>query len=140
MRTVGYGLVALLSAGAVASPPICNELMLPMAGGISTYAAPADKGGSLPVIARGQALGVSCADVDHSGADVRVVMVVGRAADEEPTGYSAVLATDQKVEHGTVHVKVPNLPDLSHHTVTVKVYVTDAQGTHTCDAGRIKIV
>jgi hypothetical protein len=142
LSSVGYGITGLLCAGvaALASPAISNELLLPLAGGISNYAPADDKSGSVPEIARGQALGVACADVDQTGADVRVVMQVTQSRDDEPTGFDNVLATEQKVEHGKVHVRVPDLPDLSHHTVTVKVYVTGAHGTHMCDAGRVRIV
>lgn len=140
MRLVSLGIAAIcmVSAGTVAaaSPASVNELQLPLAGGLTTYTAPDHTGDALPTVFPGASLGVACAEADRT-ADVRVVMNV--MPDEAPTGYSAVLATDQKVDRGTVHVRVPKLPDLSNHTVAVKVYVTDSKGTHTCNAGRVKI-
>ncbi|MDE2181687.1 MAG: hypothetical protein KGJ78_01560 [Alphaproteobacteria bacterium] len=124
-------------AHAWASPATVNELQLPPAGGINTYAAANHDAGQLPVVTRGGSLGVACAEADRTGADVRVVMHV--LPDAAPPGFAAVLATEQTIDHGTVHVRVPNLPDLSHHTVSVKVYVMDSKGTHTCDAGRVRI-
>jgi hypothetical protein len=50
-----------------------------------------------------------------------------------------VLATRQRVSHGAVHIRVPDLPDLSNHTVDVKVFVVGSKGTTRCDAGRVKI-
>jgi hypothetical protein len=35
---------------------------------------------------------------------------------------------------------VPDLPDLAQHTVRVRVYVTDTNGVHSCNAGRVRIV
>jgi len=139
MRFSVAGLLAggALFCAALASPPISGELMLPLAG--KAYVAP-DEGAGIPSVARGQALGIACAEASRAGADVRVVMQVDADSDDDdPAGFGAVLATDQKVERGTVHVRVPNMPDLSHRTVNVKVFVMDSHGTHTCDAGRVRI-
>lgn len=118
-----------------------NELMLPLAGKVSAYTSPNDKGGNaVPSIKRGQPLGIACTDIGREGADVRVVLQFTQAMDESPTGFGAVLATEQTITPGTVHVLVPDMPDLANHTVNVKVFVTDPTGTHSCDAGRVKIV
>jgi hypothetical protein len=128
---------ATMTTAALASPPYANELMLPY-GGITAYATP-DAGGGIPSAARGQFLGLACANVERATADaVRVVMSL--AADEPSTGYTGVLATDQTITSGTVHVRVPDLPDLAQHTVRIRIYVTDAKGVHSCDAGRVRIV
>jgi hypothetical protein len=126
------------TAGAFASPPLSTELMLPLSGKISTYVNNDDRSGGIPTVERGKMLGVACADVNRAGADVRVIMAL--APGETPTGYSGVLATDQKITTGTVHVRVPDVPQFANHTVHVKVYVVDPRGTHTCDAGRVRIV
>ena len=123
-------------AGAL--PPISNELMLPLGGKATTYANFDDSSGGIPVIERGRMLGVACADVNNDGADVRVIMAL--TPGQQPTGYSSVLATDQTITTGTVHVRVPDVPQFAHHTVYVRVYITDKQGMHTCDAGRVRIV
>lgn len=128
-----------MTAGANASPAVSNEPMLPLAGKVTTFIPSEENAGSVPNVTRGQALGIACADVD-SGDDVRVVMQVTKSPGETPTGYDAILATSQRLTHGAVHIRVPDLPDLSHHTVKVKVFVMGSQGQHVCDAGRVKIV
>ena len=139
MRLKAYGwtaAAALSCAAALASPPYANELMLP-AGGASPIHKTAEA--SMPRIARGQFLGVPCADVEHAAADaVRVVMSL--AADETPTGFSGVLATEQTITGGMVHVRMPDFTELAQHTVRVKVYVAGRHGIRTCDAGKVRIV
>jgi len=127
MRWTALCLTAMC-ASAVAMPPYANELMLP-AGGVRP---------SLPKVARGQFIGVACANIELVTSDaIRVVMYF--AANEAP-GYRGVLATDMKVTSGTVHVRVPNTPDIAQHTMLVKVYYVDAAGRHMCDAGKVRIV
>jgi hypothetical protein len=143
LRLASIGLIAAIAALGVmtqiaALPALASELILPLRGKVTEYASQNETGGAIPKVERGHMLGVACADVDHSGVDVRVVMK--DVMDEAPTGYGAVLATEQTISHGAVHVRVPDLPGLSDHTVDVKVYVTDSRGTHTCDVGRIRIV
>ena len=137
---VGFVVCATVLGAALASPAISNELMLPLAGKAASYAPPDDHGGNVPNVVRGQALGIACADIRGPAAEVQVVMQIAHAVGETTTGYSAVLATDQKITDGTVHVRVPDVPGISQHTVNVKVYVTDSKGTHSCDGGRVRIV
>ncbi len=137
---VGAVAYAAVLGAAIASPAISNELMLPLGGKAANYALLDDQGGSVPKVARGQALGIACADVREAGALVQVVMQIARAVGETATGYNAVLATEQKITDGTVHVRVPNVPGIAQHTVNVKVYVTGSKGTRSCDGGRIRIV
>jgi hypothetical protein len=131
---------AVVSALAVTSPAISHELALPLASKITMYATPNENGGHLPTIARGQPLGVACADVSEAGAVVQVVLQIAHTSGEPETGYDAVLATEQKITDDEVHVRVPDVPGLSRHTVNVKVFVTDSKGTHSCDGGRVRIV
>ena len=140
LRIVGYIACAAVLGTAAASPAISNELMLPLSGRTASYAPLDDHGGSVPNVARGQALGIACADAREAGAVVQVVMQIARAMGEKATGYNAVLATEQKVTDGTVHVRVPDVPGIAQHTVNVKVYVTGAKGTHSCDGGLVRIV
>jgi hypothetical protein len=137
---VGFVSCAAMLGAAMASPAVSNELMLPLAGKAANYAPLVDRGGSLPSVARGQALGVVCSDVREAGAVVQVVLQIARAMGGTATGYSAVLATEQNVTDGTVHVRVPDVPGIAQHTVNVKVYVTGSKGTHSCDGGLVRIV
>ena len=135
----GIGCVAMLGA-AFASPAIYNELMLPLAGRVAGYAPTDDHGGSVPSVTRGETLGIACADISGPEARVQVVMEIAHVLGESVTGYQAVLATDQRLGSGTVHVRIPDVPGISQHTVNVKVYVTDTKGTHRCDGGLVRIV
>ena len=136
MRVVGIAIAALL---AMSAPAFANGINS-VTGRITTYA-PADLGGDgIPVVTRGAQFAIACDNIKSSGTDVRVVMSLDDTAGDAPTGYSAVLATNQTVARHAVHVRVPSTPDIANHTVKVKVYVTDAKGTHACDAGRVRIV
>ena len=103
--------------------------------------APAQLGGSeVTPVDRGQDLAIECGCLDAPGADVSVVMALDPVQGEAPTGYQKVLLTDETVGGNAVHVRVPDMPDLANHTVTLKVYVTSAKGTTACNAGHLRIV
>jgi hypothetical protein len=137
MRVLAIGFAAIVALSA--SPALaCGIDTIP--GHLRTYAT-ADLGGtSIPTVTRGTEFAIACDGIKSNDSDVRVVMSLDAASGDEPTGYSSVLATQQTVARHAVHVQVPDVPDLANHTVTVKVYVTDAKGTHACDAGRVRIV
>ena len=108
--------------------------------GNSTYAM-ADLGGAeVTAVNRGQSLAIACGNIGAPNADVRVVMALDPVQGEEPTGYEAVLLTGQTVEGHAVRVRVPDVPDLRNHTVTLRVYITDGNGTTSCNAGHLRIV
>ncbi len=133
MRALWIGVSALLLS---AAPALANDIAV-RPGRIISYAATDAGGAGIPTVNRGQQFDIACAGIDAPGADVRVVMAL--AAGDAPTGYSAVLATNQTIARHAVHVQVPDVPDFANHTVSVKVYVTDAKGTKACDAGRVHI-
>jgi len=136
MRAYAIGFAVLLAA---VTPAAANGITTVTAR-ITTYA-PADPGGDgIPTVTRGTQFAIACDGITSSGNDVRVVMSLDDTAGDAPTGYSAVLATQQTVALHAVQVQVPDIPDLANHTVTVKVYVTDASGIKTYDAGRLRIV
>jgi hypothetical protein len=68
------------------------------------------------------------------------VMSFDSVKGEEPTGYEAVLLTGEMVQGNAVRFRIPDMADLVNHTVTLKVYVTSAQGTTACNAGHLRIV
>lgn len=134
MRWIGLALAAIgLGTPAFASPPYVNELMLP-SGGITAV-----EHKTPPMATRGQFLGLACANIGTAAPD-GVQVVIYLTPNERPTGYSSVLATEQTVTPGTVHVRVPEMPELANHTVRVMVYYSDASGRHSCDAGKVRIV
>ncbi|MBL6854256.1 MAG: hypothetical protein ISS15_16980 [Alphaproteobacteria bacterium] len=135
MRLMWIGLAAavLTATAAYASDPNCET-------SVQSYAT-SDLGGvDIPVVPRGDKFAVACDSIRASGADVSVVMTVTDQPAGDTSGLGSVLATEQKIVQHSVNVQVPDLPDLANHTVSVKVYVTDASGTSACDAGRVKIV
>ncbi|MEI9994037.1 MAG: hypothetical protein WDM91_05555 [Rhizomicrobium sp.] len=136
MRALWMGLAGVLAS---AAPALANGITT-VPGHITTYATTDLGGAGVPTVTRGDQFAIACDGIRGNGADVRVVMALANPPGEAPTGYSAVLATNQKVARHAVHVQVPDVPDLANHTVTVTVYVTDAKGTKACDAGRVHIV
>ena len=134
MRALWFGIAMLTATGA---PALANGIQV-VPGRIIPYATADMGGGGIPTVNRGDLFAIACDDIKASGADVRVVMALSSA--DQPTGYTAILATNQKVARHAVHVQVPDVPDIANHTVNVKVYVTDAKGTRACDAGRVHIV
>ncbi len=135
MRLIWIGLAAAVATAtaAFASDPACGT-------NVQSYATTDLGGAEIPVVPRGDKFAVACDSIRASGADVSVVMTVTDQAGDDASGLGSVLATEQKIVQHSVNVQVPDLPDLANHTVSVKVYVTDAKGTSACDAGRVRIV
>ena len=137
MRVLAAGFAAVVVVSA--SPALASGIDT-IPGRLKTYATTDAGGASIPMVTRGAQFAIACDGIKSNASDVRVVMSLDAASGDEPTGYSSVLATQQTVARHAVHVQVPDVPDLANHTVDVKVYVTDAKGTHACDAGRVRIV
>jgi hypothetical protein len=107
----------------------------------ATAYAPDQLGGSeITPVDRGQDLAIECGCIASPGADISVVMALDPVQGETPTGYQKVLLTDETIGGNAVHVRVPDMPDLVNHTVTLKIYVTSAKGTTACNAGHLRIV
>ncbi|HEX3808345.1 MAG TPA: hypothetical protein VH000_11090 [Rhizomicrobium sp.] len=126
-----------------AAPVVAHELPGASSQGTIPYAV--DEMGSdntVPFIDRGSQIAIACDALDKASADnVRVVMRIAPTLGDLDTGYKKVLATDETVSNGAVHVRVPDVPDLASHTVQVNVYVTKASGQQlTCDAGTMRVV
>jgi len=132
MRAAAVVILAVC-ASAVSAIACAEEVRLPVG---ETIAGQDAGGGTIPRAARGQYLGLACANVEKDG-PVSVVLYPDNA--QSPTGIAGVLATEQTVEAGLVHVRVPDFPELADHTLHVKVYFRDASGTHICDGGNVKI-
>jgi hypothetical protein len=128
MRNLIIAATALLATAAFCSPAFADDTL-----------GPNDE--VIPVVAPGDMIGVACGPlaVAPKDSDVRVVLTVSAKPGEDLPGYGKVLATDQKVAAGGVQVTVPDLPNISDHTYDLKVYVVDAKGAQTCDAGHVKV-
>jgi hypothetical protein len=136
MRTLGF--MALAAMCAVGTPALAQQNFTHTL----RNTVPTDADASIPSVMPGDQMAIACDALATSApdSDVRVVMTLTQAKDESATGYKKLLATNEQVGHGAVHVRVPDAPDLPHHTVHVRVYVMDAKGEHSCDGGTIKIV
>lgn len=134
MRILGFLAVALV----VATPALAQQNFTHKLRNIM----PTDSETSIPSVAQGDQMAIACDALATSmpNADVRVVMTLTQAKGEGATGYKKLLATNEQVGKGAVRVRVPDAPDLSHHTVHVRVYVMDAKGERSCDGGTIRIV
>ena len=134
---IGCSLLAVL----MADPAVANPFLKPT-GKIILYE-PSDRqaGGDVPTLSRGELFGVNCGcmgssvDANHT----RVVLNVSSAPGEAPTGYTKLLATDQRVENGALRVRVPDAPGLANHTVDIEIYVVQRDGAHSCNAGKARI-
>jgi hypothetical protein len=138
MRLMTFGCALVVAI--LTSVPVTASDQSAIAGDESSYA-PSQLGGAEVIpVDRGQDLAIECGCIGVPGADVSVVMALDPVQGETPTGYQKVLLTDETVGGNAVHVRVPDMPDLVNHTVTLKVYVTSAKGTTACNAGHLRIV
>jgi hypothetical protein len=134
VRTATFLAAALMVGEAWAMPPYVNELVLPVAR--TAAAVPAN---GIPKVARGQYLGLSCTNIEQMASD-SILVVLYLAMNEPPAGMKGVLATDQTITPGTIHVRVPDMAELVGHTVYVRVYYLESGNQRTCDAGNIRII
>ena len=96
----------------------------------------------VPVVAPGDEIGIACDALQYTAPnnDVRVVLTISSVpSDTASPGYKKVLATNEELTKGAVHVKIPETPNLANHTVHVDVYVVNATGARDCDAGHMRI-
>jgi hypothetical protein len=100
-----------------------------------------DSGEIVPMVSPGDEISIDCESLDMHApdSDVRVVLTISATPGETGPGYKKVLATDEELMRGAVKVRIPNTPDLMDHTVDLNVYVVNASGSQTCNAGHLKI-
>lgn len=145
-----YCTMALAAAALCASAPALAEMAQPWtaedgstSGGSSTYAVDEMQSRSTtPFVARGDEIAIACAPLNSATAnDVRVVMQFAPTLGDLETGFKKLLATDETVDRGTVHVRIPQLAELANHTMHVEVYVLGQDGgQQSCDAGSVRVV
>ena len=105
-----------------------------------TAYAPSTLGGTEVVpVDPGQDIAIQCDGIGAPGVEVNVVMKLDPVLGETPTGFDAVLLTEESIGGQSVHVRVPNMLALVNHTVTLEVYVVGAHSTTACDAGHLRI-
>lgn len=138
MRTKEIGIAGLVATLLAAAPAYANGKPVP-AEKIDHFA-PQDE--IVPIVAPGEEIGIACdaLEVAAPDNDVRVVLTISATPSDAPSpGYQKVLATNEELTKGAVHVRIPEMPDLANHTVNVNVYVVNAEGARNCDAGHMHI-
>ena len=100
-----------------------------------------DGGGVIREFRAGEGFDIvgDCLALARTSRDVRVVLSLTDKPAASSVGYSSVLVTEQKLDANALHVRVPEMPEMSHHTYRVKVFAVDSEAPSTCDAGQIRI-
>ncbi len=137
-----WSLVLAACALGASLPALAQTGEQQLAPGDSTYAVDEMQSHNpTPYVARGDQIAIACEPLNSATSmDVRVVMQLSPTLGDLDTGFKKVLATDETVESGAVHVRVPDVPELANQTVHVQVYVLGAGGQRSCDAGNIRVV
>ncbi len=102
----------------------------------------ADSGGALiHAVKPGDGFDIvgDCLNMARSSHDVRVVLALADKPNKTNMGYRAVLATEQHLGDNSLHVRVPEMPEMNNHVFRVRVYALDGATPSTCDAGQIRI-
>jgi hypothetical protein len=79
-----------------------------------------------------------CVTRVHSAENLRVVLTLADADTAKP-GYRSVLATEQEIGAGGLHVRVPDMPEAANRVFLVKVFHLGRETPEVCDAGTIRI-
>lgn len=92
------------------------------------------------VIHPGERFSLSCSAIllAQKPEDVRVVLTISSVPTEEEIGYAGILITEQQVTAGSVHVLMPDAPDIADHTFDVGVYVMNGKQPEFCYMGKIR--
>jgi hypothetical protein len=123
-----------LSASAYAQTPPLNDKFKQITSDNNAEA--------VPNLAPGDDVAISCDAIERvvDPSDVRVVLTIAAAPGDTSPGYKKILAINEKITGSAVHLKVPNAPDLTNHTVDLAVYVADGTKNNDCDGGKYRIV
>jgi len=142
MRAFWLGPVLAAAALAGAAPALAAEPEVTMTKPAALPPPVDDSGEVIPTVAPGEEIAIACRALEYTkpDSDVRVVLTISATPGENPTGYNAVMATNEQILNGAVRVKVPDAPDLQNHTVNLNVYVVSPADERSCDAGHIKVV
>jgi len=142
MRAIWLVPVLAAAAFAVVAPAFAGEPVVTLAKPAALPPPVDDSGEVVPTVAPGEEIAIACQALEYTkpNSDVRVVLTISATPGENPTGYNAVMATDEEILKGAVRVKVPDAPDLQNHTVNLDVYVVSPANERSCNAGHIKVV
>jgi hypothetical protein len=140
MRTSLVG-VAGLAAFSFAGSAFANGMPPQMPSAVTPFIPNDADVEVVPQVTPGDQIAIACDALTNSKADsdVRVVLTISAMPGETAPGYKKVLATDAQVAYGAVRVRIPTVPEIAEHTVNLDVYVVNAKGSQSCDAGHVKI-
>ena len=79
-----------------------------------------------------------CVTRVQSAENLRVVLTLADSDTGKP-GYRSVLATEQEIGAGGLHVRVPDMPEAANRVFLVKVFRLGRETPEICDAGTIRI-
>lgn len=102
----------------------------------------ASRGGALmQVVKPGDAFDIvgDCLALAQTAENVRVVLALNDSPNTKSIGYRDVLATEQKLSTDSLHVRVPDAPEMNNHVFRVRVFALDGGKPATCEAGDIRI-
>lgn len=141
MRGAQLGVGLIVAAALASAPAWAGAASVPASKTVhGTTLGPNDE--AVPVVTPGEEIGIACDALPYAapGKDVRVVFTISPEPGGAPSpGYNRVLATNQQLTKGAVHVRVPETPDIADHTVHVDVYVARPDGGRSCNAGHMRI-
>jgi len=133
MRQLVAAITLFFGAALVHTPALAEATLIP---------SPDNSTEIVPDVAPGDEISIACAPIEHRDAnsDVRVVLTIAALPNESSPGFKKVLATDEQLGRYGVVVRIPDVPDLADHTVSLNVYVVDGGPPQGCDAGHVKVV
>jgi hypothetical protein len=79
-----------------------------------------------------------CVTRVQSAENLRVVLTLADSDTGKP-GYRSVLATEQEIGAGGLHVRVPDMTEAANRVFQVKVFRLGRETPEVCDAGTIRI-
>lgn len=94
----------------------------------------------IPDVKPGEIFSISgdCVSRVRSADNLRVVLTLAEGDAAKP-GYRSVLATDQEIHAGLLHVRVPSMPEAENRVFLVKVFRLGQEAPQICEAGTIRI-
>ncbi len=96
----------------------------------------------VPSLAPGDEVAIACDAIERVAdpSDVRVVLTIAALPGDTSPGYKKILALNEKVTASSVHLKMPDAPDLENHTVDLNVYVVNGPKNTDCEGGKYRVV
>lgn len=132
--------VAIFAGATLAAVPACAQTPIPTVKSQQiTSSSPAAE---VPSLAPGDDVAIACDAIERVAdpSDVRVVLTIAALPGDTSPGYKKILALNEKVTASSVHLKMPNAPDLANHTVALSVYVVNGPKNTDCEGGKYRVV